>query len=363
MAMHRSIRWRILILVMFLAVSVGSLLPPGTVRAASLSPDIVGTSIVADIAEANMGKVVWITANFEKQVHVFLFGRQKQQFQGFGSGFFFDDQGHILTNAHVVSGAQSIEVTLQGQRNPIPASIVGLDNDYDLAVLKVNLPEKTSFFTLGDSDKIRVGEWVVAIGNPYGLDHTVTQGIISAKGRPLTAGEDSGDTTTYEDMLQTDAAINPGNSGGPLLNLRGEVIGINTAVSSAGQNLSFAIPINFAKDNLNELMTRGRLSHPWMGAALIDLKLVDNRTRRSLGISNAEGVLIGPYKGGPADKANLRIYDLIVQVDQREITGVDDLVKLIRSHKVGDRITITAIRKGSPITVDLTLEEKPQPKR
>jgi S1-C subfamily serine protease len=359
----RSIRSRLIVLAMVLALAFGSLLPLGQVRAAAPGPDLIGTSIVADIAEANMSKVVWITANFEKQVQSFFFGKKKQQFQGFGSGFFFDEQGHILTNAHVVAGAQSIEVTLQGQKKPLPATVVGLDTEFDLAILKVDLAEPASYFRFGDSDRIRVGEWVVAIGNPYGLDHTVTQGIISAKGRPLTAGEDNGDSTTYENMLQTDAAINPGNSGGPLLNLQGEVIGINTAVSSAGQNLSFAIPINTVKENLEELMAKGRLSHPWIGAAMIDLKLLDTKARAALSISTAEGVLIGPVKGGPADKAGLRTYDLVIRVDEQEISGVDDLIKIIRQHKVGDQLAIQFIRKGNPLSVKLLLEEKPQPKR
>jgi serine protease Do len=351
------------LVVLLLAVSFLSFQPGAEVRAALPEPELIGSSVVADIAEASMPKVVWVISTFERQVPVFPFGRwrEKQQEQGFGSGFFFDENGHILTNAHVVAGAQAIEVTLQGQDKPIPAKLIGLDRDLDLAIVQVDLPEKAAYLTLGDSDQTRVGEWVIAIGNPLGLDHSVTQGIISAKGRPLIAGDRS-ETTTYENMIQTDAAINPGNSGGPLLNLKGEVIGINTAVSAAGQNLGFAIPINTVKEVLFELMTKGRLSHPWLGVEMMDARTLDAKTRAYIGIKSTEGVLVNPVKGSPADKAGLQPFDLVVEINRQPITTVEEMAKFIRKCKVGDKLNLLVMRKGIPVTVEAVLEEKPQPK-
>ncbi len=350
------------IVILMLGLTVAT--PLGATWAATPSPGLIGSNIIADIAESNSSKVVWITATFEMRVPILPFGnwRQKQQYQGFGSGFFFDENGNILTNAHVVAGAQAVEVLLQGQKNPLPAKVVGVDREFDLAVLKVDLPGKVDYLQLGDSDKTRVGEWVVAIGNPLGLDHSVTQGIISAKGRPLSAGEDSNETTTYENMLQTDAAINPGNSGGPLFNLQGEVIGINTAVSANGQNLGFAIPINLVKENLNELMTRGRIVHPWTGLAMIDVKELSSRARKDLKISVTEGIVVAPYKDSPASRAGIRTYDVITQVDDQVVSDVNEMVKLIRKHKVGDRIRLQLLRNGTTFSVEVVLEEKPQPK-
>ncbi len=177
---------------------------------------------------------------------------QKKEEHGLGSGFIISSNGNILTNAHVISGAGRITVTIQGYKNPFTASVIGEDYDLDLAVLKVqakNLPA----LKLGDSNKTRVGNWVIAIGNPYGLDHTVTVGVISAKGRPVTIG-----SRNYKNLLQTDASINPGNSGGPLINLSGEVIGINTAVAQA-QGIGFAIPSKTASDVILNLVSKGKL--------------------------------------------------------------------------------------------------------
>jgi S1-C subfamily serine protease len=176
---------------------------------------------------------------------------QPREEHGLGTGFIISSDGYILTNDHVINGADKITVTVQGYKNPLQASVIGADYDLDLAVLKVqakNLPS----LKLGDSNKIRVGNWVIAIGNPYGLDHTVTVGVISAKGRPVTV-----ENRNYKNLLQTDASINPGNSGGPLLNLAGEVIGINTAVAQA-QGIGFAIPSKTANDVIQQLITKGK---------------------------------------------------------------------------------------------------------
>jgi S1-C subfamily serine protease len=172
-----------------------------------------------------------------------------------GSGFIISVDGYLITNNHVIDGADSIKVKLLGSEDSYNASIIGTDPEQDLAVLKIDVKYKLPVIPLGDSDRISPGDWAIAIGNPYGLDHSVTMGVISAKGRPLTI-----QGHTFKSLLQTDASINPGNSGGPLLNLSGEVIGINTAVTVEGQGLGFAIPINTAKEILQDLINKGKIT-------------------------------------------------------------------------------------------------------
>jgi S1-C subfamily serine protease len=326
---------------------------------AASSQDIVGSSIVADIAEASSPKVVWIETTYEnKQQMVFSpfgdFGQEPIPSKGLGSGFFFNEKGYILTNYHVVNGAKSISVKLKDQKDSFPATFIGGDPVLDVAIIKIDSDKKTPFIKFGDSDKARVGEWVIAIGNPHNLDHTVTLGIISAKGRPITANTNN----LYEDMIQTDAAINPGNSGGPLLNIKGEVIGINTLVAS-GQGLGFAIPINTVQENLNELMTKGKLSHPWLGVSLKDVRDLDQDTRDYLNIGKDEGVLISPARNSPAAKAGLRQYDVVLEINHQAISSSEQLIKLIRKMKVGDKVTVLISRNGNLMTKEVVLEERP----
>lgn len=335
-----------------------------TIQAAT--PELVGTSLVADIAETSSPAVVWITTTFENK-NVMInpynpfggFGDEPEQSEGLGSGFFIDEEGHILTNYHVVHGADRIEVTtLTDPKNPLLAKLIGEDKDMDVAIIKVDLPVKTKmpYLKLGDSDKARVGEWVIAIGNPFGLDHTVTLGIISAKGRPLFAGKDN---NLYEDMIQTDAAINPGNSGGPLLNLQGEVIGINTAVSTSGQGLGFAIPINAVRDVLHELKTKGKLSRVALGIQMQDVRTLNLQTKSYLGITKNEGVLIVRVtRDGAAAKAGLRNYDVILEINHQPINAGEDLIKLLRKQKVGNKVNLLILRQKELMTVEVTLEEK-----
>jgi serine protease Do len=342
---------------LFLAVSYSS-----PVQAAGYDPS--GNTIVADIAEHSSPAVVWIITTYEQEsTQGFFRSQPKQERQAQGSGFFFNENGSILTNAHVVAGAKAIDVILKDQKEPISASLVGIDTDLDVAVLKVNLKGKTPYLKLGDSDQSRIGEWVVAIGNPYGLDHTVTLGIISAKGRPLLAGDGANDSQSYENMIQTDAAINPGNSGGPLLDLHGETIGINTAVSTTGQGLSFAIPINSVKNILNELVSTGKVSRPWLGVYLLDLKMVSIRSRAKLNLEQySDGVLIAPTQDSPAIAAGLQTYDLIVAFNHQPITNSNDLISAIKKQKAGDSVDLTIVRKGNPLSLKVTLAEKPQPR-
>jgi serine protease Do len=223
----------------------------------------VGTDTIADAVAAAGPAVVKIETQVTRQVRNQFFNDPffRQFFggdyappesviqQGLGSGFLISPDGYLLTNQHVIAGAQKIQVTILGRSQPVSAQVVGSDQALDLAVLKVNAGSNLPYLKFGDSDQIRVGSWAIAIGNPYGLDHTVTVGVISAKGRPITVQD-----RQYKNLLQTDASINPGNSGGPLLDLNGEVIGINTAVDAEAQGIGFAIPSNTAKDVANSLV-------------------------------------------------------------------------------------------------------------
>ncbi len=360
--MLKQLNYRKLILA-FTAFIVLTVFSAGTFsnQVAAAPYDLTGSTVVADIAEQSSPAVVWIISTYETQdpTQRFFFDQPRNS-QGLGSGFFFNENGSILTNAHVVAGAKTIEVTLKDQKNPVTATLVGIDQELDLAVLKVNLPNKVPYLKFGDSEKARIGEWVIAIGNPLGLDHTVTLGIISAKGRPLMASQGSGNSQSYEDMIQTDAAINPGNSGGPLLNLHGDVIGINTAVSAAGQGLGFAIPINSVKSILNELITKGKISRPWLGVYLMDLKVVSARAKLQLGLARySEGVLIDPVPNSPASQANLQQYDLITEFNHQKVADSNELINLIKKQKVGAKVNLTIIRDGKEYNVDLVLQEKP----
>ncbi len=270
--------------------------------------------------------------------------------RGIGTGFVFRSDGYILTNEHVVRGANEIKVTFIDGKE-YEGKVIGADPLTDIAVVKIdadNLPT----IPLGDSDKARVGEFVIAIGNPYGLSHTVTVGVLSAKGRPLSAG-DSG--REYENFLQTDAAINPGNSGGPLLNLRGEVIGINTAILPYAQGIGFAIPINMAKSILDQLITKGKVVRAWLGVYIQDLT---PEMAEKFGLSEAKGALVADVsKGSPAEKAGLRRGDIILKVDERETPTVSDLQREIRSRRPGDRVRLEIWRDGKSMILEATLGE------
>lgn len=274
-----------------------------------------------------------------------------QEEHGLGSGFIFSQDGYIITNEHVINGAQKILVTIQGFENPLPARVIGADYDLDLAVIKVDAGKPLPTLPMGDSDQIRVGEWVIAIGNPFGLDHTVTVGVISAKGRPVTV-----ENRHYKNLLQTDASINPGNSGGPLLNLRGEVIGINTAVAQA-HGIGFAIPTNTVKEVLDQLLKGNNKSRPWLG---IQMQSVTQEIAAYLGLPSAEGVLVvNVIPGSPADEAGLAQGDVILQVDNRKVKNHEDLINIIQQGKVGQQVVLQIFRGGKLRNVTVTLGEKP----
>ncbi len=293
--------------------------------------------------------------------------------EGTGSGFMIDERGYILTNNHVVENADSLEVTL-ADKSRVPAKLIGRDSNDDIAVIRINVPrEKLTPLKLGDSGQLQVGQMAIAIGNPFGLDRTVTKGVVSALGRSLKS--DTG--RQIRNVIQTDAAINPGNSGGPLLNSRGEVIGINSAIftpSGGSVGIGFAIPINTAKALLPQLIARGRASHPWLGVSGMDITPVLART---LKLSVTEGVLIGQVAtGGPAAKAGIRGSqrrirignymvavggDILVALDGQKIGGVDDLTAFLdEKKKVGDEVRVEVLRDGTSHSVVVKLGELPE---
>ncbi len=278
--------------------------------------------------------------------------KRKEILKGLGSGFLISPDGYIVTNNHVVEGAKKVVVKLIDGRK-LKAKIIGTDKKSDLALLKINA-KNLPYLKWGDSSKIKVGEWVLAIGNPLGLDYTVTAGIISAKGRQLPLSE-------YEDFIQTDAAINRGNSGGPLVNLRGEVIGVNAAIQTETggfMGLGFAIPSNLAKKVIKDLMSKGKVVRPFLG---IQMQAVNEDMAKALGLKVAKGAIISNViKGSPAEKAGLRRYDVVVGVDGREIKNPLDLKIAIMRHSPGDRIVLKVIRNGKEIKIPVVLGSESQ---
>lgn len=272
--------------------------------------------------------------------------------QGLGSGFIISSDGYILTNEHVIEGAQQIQVTIVGRSKPLQAKVVGSDRELDLAVLKVDAGSNLPTLKLGNSDQIAVGNWVIAIGNPYGLDHTVTVGVISAKGRPVTVEDRS-----YRNLLQTDASINPGNSGGPLLNLSGEVIGINTAVSAQAQGIGFAIPSNTVKGVLQDLMKKGKVTRGWLGVEIQD---VTPGIASYFAYPGSEGVMVRDViPGGPAAKAGLVQGDIIVAWNSSRVKNTDDLLGRIQQAGPGKKVELSVWRNQNMKKITVTLGERP----
>lgn len=270
------------------------------------------------------------------------FGGGEQE-GGMGSGFIFDPKGYILTNEHVIEGADKIFVKLEGSDKKYPAKLLGTAYDLDLAVLKIEGKNNFPFLRMGSSDAARVGDWVIAIGNPYGFEHTVTVGVVSAKERPISIPDRKG-TREYKNLLQTDASINPGNSGGPLLNLRGEVIGINTAVSAQAQGIGFAIPMTTVNGVLESLKANKKIVKPYMGVRLADIK---REWMSELGLRSAEGSLIMQVeKGAPAERAGLQPYDVVVAINGKKVKNTKALQDAIQAQKPGARVNLQILRDG-----------------
>jgi serine protease Do len=270
-----------------------------------------------------------------------------------GSGFIITPDGYILTNNHVIEGATKVEVHY-GEDRTAEAKVIGRDPSTDMALIKIDVDEQLPAVRLGDSDKIRVGDWALAIGNPLQFDNTLTVGVISAKGRSLGI---SRETTSFENFIQTDAAINFGNSGGPLLNIQGEVIGINTAIRGGAQNLGFATPVNIAKKIYPQLRERGRVTRGYLG---IGVEEIDETKRAAFDLPNRRGAFVRSVEDGkPADRAGIRHGDVLVRVDDFEIRRTRDLIDYVSDLPPGTSVKITLIRDGRQQTVTAKTAERP----
>jgi len=323
---------------------------------------------IADIAEKVGPAVVNIdTVKMVKQGSTFsnddpifrhFFGEQFREFsrtvpqKGTGSGFIINKEGYILTNEHVVHKADKIKVTLADGRK-FDGKVVGSDETSDMAIVKIK-EDDLPIVALGNSEDLRVGEIVVAIGNPYGLQQTVTMGVVSAKGRSIPAGIEG---HVYRNFIQTDAAINPGNSGGPLLNIKGEVVGINTAIIPYAQGIGFAIPINIAKRNIDDLINLGKVRRSWLG---VYIQEVTPEIAEQFEITEARGVLVGDViEESPAEKSGIKRGDIIVKVNDEEVNSPEELQDKIRSIDIGKKANIEIVRNDKEMNFVVKIGEMP----
>ncbi|MGE4552299.1 MAG: Do family serine endopeptidase [Desulfovibrionaceae bacterium] len=272
-----------------------------------------------------------------------------QEQHALGTGFVISADGYIVTNNHVVDGADKIMVILKEGDKGTEAKVIGRDPETDLALLKITPEHDLPTLQFADSDTLKVGEWVMAIGNPFGLGHTVTAGIVSAKGRVLGAGP-------YDDFIQTDASINPGNSGGPLLNLQGKVVGINTAIIPAGQGLGFAIPAKMAQNVIEQLKSGKGVSRGWLGIQMQD---VDDDVAAAMHLAEAKGVLVADvFKGDPADKAGVKTGDVITAVNGKQVDDSSALARAVAAIAPGETAGLTVLRDGKSHTLDVILADR-----
>ena len=309
----------------------------------------------ADVAERVSPSVVTIKVEAKQElpdVFKFFGGRggdesPQGKVQGSGSGVIFTSDGSILTNNHVVEKATRIDVVLRDGRT-FRAKVAGTDPAVDLAVVKIDAKDLPAA-TFADSNKARVGEWVLAIGAPFGLDYTLTAGVLSAKGRSIHANE-------IEDYLQTDASINPGNSGGPLVNLQGQVLGINTVIIG-GSGIGFAIPSSIARSVGEQLQTKGKVSRAWIG---VSFQPLTSELAKSLGKSDTHGALIASVvPKSPAEKAGVKPGDVIEQVDGQPVVESPDLLRAVLMKPVGSKVALSVLRDGKPVTLQMNTAERP----
>ena len=283
-----------------------------------------------------------------------LFGLTPQSYpadgldqRSLGSGFIIDRDGYIVTNNHVVENADAIRVKLSDGKE-FDAKVVGRDSKTDLALIKIDGASGLHPIAMGNSDELKVGNWVLAIGSPFGLEQTVTAGIVSAKGRIIGSGP-------YDNFIQTDASINPGNSGGPLINMRGEVIGINTAIMASGQGIGFAIPTNMAKEVLMQLKDKGKVTRAWLGVGIQD---VTDPLAQSFGLKEKKGALVSQvFKNSPAEQAGIAQGDVILEFNGKEISDPQDLSPMVAAMPVGKTVTLKLFRNGNTITKEVKLGE------
>jgi serine protease Do len=332
-------------------------LPDFTALAKQIGPSVVNVSTTQIRKTAQEGPLPFDENDPMSQFWQRFFGgrlprgpRGPQRMSGVGSGFIIDRNGTILTNYHVVDGAQKISVTLSDGKN-YDAKVIGKDQKSDIAVIKIDAGRDLPAVTFGDSDRLEVGEWVMAIGNPFGLDHTVTSGIVSAKGRNIGTGP-------YDNFIQTDASINPGNSGGPLINLRGEVVGINTAIfSQSGGNIGigFAIPTNSVQELLPQLRDKGKVVRGYLGTTV---QKITPEIADSLGLKQSRGALVADVlKGSPAERAGVKLGDIITEFDRKEIKDSADLPPLVARVTPGTTVQVKILRDGKEITLPLSVGE------
>ena len=267
--------------------------------------------------------------------------------QGLGSGFIISEDGYVVTNNHVIERAEDIKVILE-DGTEFKAEVIGKDAKTDLAVLKIEADYDFIAVDLGNSEQLRIGDWVMAIGNPFGLGYTVTSGIVSAKGRSLGLG-------AYDDFIQTDAPLNPGNSGGPLFNLNGEVVGVNTAISARGQGIGFAIPINLASNVINQLKDSGKVVRGWLGVIIQE---ITPELAEGIGLDNTDGALIAEVSpDSPADKAGLKSGDVVIKFNNQPIEEFADLTRFVGAAKPNSDVILTIIRNGKKKVIDVQLGE------
>jgi S1-C subfamily serine protease len=330
-----------------------------------LTPLDVEEQLVTNLYERVGPAVVHITSRVTNLN--FFFGPMPSE--GTGSGFILDSEGHVVTNYHVIEGADSINVTLSDETT-VPATVVGVDPPNDLALLKIEAsPEQLYPVELGESDSLRVGQRAIAIGNPFGLERTLTVGVISALGRPM----QTGDNSVIYNVVQTDAAINPGNSGGPLLDSRGRVIGVNTAIWEGGEGIGFAVPVDTVKRVIPELIERGYYPHPWLGFLGYD---ITRGLAQALELPVERGILVAQlYRGGPASEAGLRGAqrevivrnrrllaggDIVVAIDDRPVDDWEDLQEYLELNtRVGDTVSLHILRDREEMMLTLDVAEEP----
>lgn len=345
----------LLVLFLLLGINAQARLPEFTNLAEKAGPAVVNISTVRIVSGGE--ELRRFLSPFQQRGTPFddffdqferFFGDQapSRRQQSLGSGFIISGDGFIVTNNHVIKDAVEISVNLQGVNTPFKAEVVGRDPETDLALLKIEADRPLPVLELGDSDNAKVGQWVVAIGNPFGLAHTVTAGIISAKGRIIGSGP-------YDDFIQTDASINPGNSGGPLLDMDGRVIGINTAIVAAGQGIGFAIPSSMAKKIIGQLQEHKVVQRGWLG---VTIQEVDQNAAKALGLKEAQGALIAEaFPGEPAAKAGIRSGDVIVSINGQAIPDAGTLLRIVAQQSPGDTVQVEVMRQGKKRSFTVTL--------